>query len=225
MAFNQFFTNINLHSSNKPQLTVDEVEKVQRQRITTLVSHVFQLTYATIFDALIQQEKVNRCNGCAIHHPSQREHSCLMMDSEDGWFYYHDDLRDKIDLNEVHKTAESVCSALGFKLGKSWEAYVAELPKLPWTSVYLTSLELDSVGEIIQPRQLQERILYALYYGPCGVKCKDFNEMEASEDHNAEGVGNVDRTEVQCPENIIRKEEKLMDLDYVINEIQNKFYF
>ena len=49
--------------------------------------------------------------------------------------------------------------------------------------------------------------------------------MEASEDHNAEGAGNVDPTEVQCPENIIRKEEKLMDLDYVINEIQNKFYF
>ena len=222
MPFNQLFTNINLHSSTKPQLTVDEVEKVQRQRITTLVSHVFQLSYATIFDALIQQERVNRCNGCAIHHPSQREHSCLMMDSEDGWFYYHDDLRDKIDLNEVHKTAESVCSALGFKLGKSWEAYVAELPKLPWTSVYLTSLELDSVGEIIQPRQLQERILHALYYGPCGLKCKDFNEMEARKDHNVEGAGNVDSTEVKCPENIMRKEEKLMDLDYVISEIQNK---
>ena len=31
---------------------------------------------------------------------------------------------------------------------------------------------------------------------------------------------NVDPTEVQCPENVLRKEEKLMDLDYVINEIQ-----
>ena len=223
MAFNQLFTNINLHSNTKPQLTVVEVEKVQHQRITSLVGHVFQLSYTAIFDALIQQKRVNHCNGCAIHHPSKREHSCLMMDSEDGWFYYHDDLRDKIDLNEVHKTAESVCSALGFKLGKSWEAYVAELPKLPWTSVYLKSLELDSIGEISQPRQLQERILYALYYGPCGLKCKDFNEMEARKDQNAKGAGNVDSTEVKCPENIMRKEEKLMDLDYVISEIQNKF--
>ena len=49
--------------------------------------------------------------------------------------------------------------------------------------------------------------------------------MEAREDHNAEGGGNVNSTEVKCPENIIRKEEKLKDLDYVINEIQNKFYF
>ena len=49
--------------------------------------------------------------------------------------------------------------------------------------------------------------------------------MEAREDDNAEKVTNVDPAEVQCPENIIRKEEKGMDLDYVINEIQNKFYF
>ena len=30
--------------------------------------------------------------------------------------------------------------------------------------------------------------------------------------------------EVQCPEKVSRKEENLIDLDYVINEIQNKFY-
>ena len=35
----------------------------------------------------------------------------------------------------------------------------------------------------------------------------------------------IDQIEVQCPENIVRKEEKLMNLDYVINKIQSKFYF
>ena len=49
--------------------------------------------------------------------------------------------------------------------------------------------------------------------------------MEIHKDENAEEVMNVDPTEVKYPENIVRKEEKLMDLDYVINEIQNKFYF
>ena len=49
--------------------------------------------------------------------------------------------------------------------------------------------------------------------------------MEIHKDDNAEEVMNVDPTEVQCPENVARKEEKLMDLDYVIDEIQNKFYF
>ena len=49
--------------------------------------------------------------------------------------------------------------------------------------------------------------------------------MEIHKDDNAEEVMDVDPTEVQCPENVVRKEEKLMDLDYVINAIQNKFYF
>ena len=48
--------------------------------------------------------------------------------------------------------------------------------------------------------------------------------METCKDDNAEEIMNVDPTEVQCPENVVRKEEKLMDLDDVINEIQNKFY-
>ena len=102
-----------------------------------------------MFDTLIQEEKLNRCHGCAIQHPSQRQHSCLMMDSEDAWFYYHDEVREKIDLNTVLKTSESVCSVLGFELAKSWEAYVTELPKMPWTSLYLTSLELEGFGEIV----------------------------------------------------------------------------
>ena len=201
MDFNSFVTNIKLDSTSKPQLTVDEVEKIERMRVANIIGHVFQLTYAAIFDSLIQEEKVRRCNGCDIHHPSQREHSCLMMDSEDGQFYYHDDVREKIDLNQLLKTAESVCGALGFKLGKSWKAYVTELPKLPWTNIYLTSI-----------------LLYTLYYGPCGLKCRDVKATEAREE-----VKNIDPIEIKCPENVVRKEE-LMDLDYVVNEIQNKFY-
>ena len=42
-----------------------------------------------------------------------------MMDNEEAWMYYRDDVVEKIDLNAVLKTAESVCSALGFKLAKS----------------------------------------------------------------------------------------------------------
>ena len=119
--------------------------------------------------------------------------------------YYHDEVREKIDLNMVQKTVESVCSALGFKLGKSWNAFVTELPKFPWTSMYLTSLELS------QGEDLKSRILYALFYGPNGLKFKDYN-------HDVE----MDQLEVECPETIVRKEEEPMDLDIVINHIQNK---
>ena len=42
-----------VESSATPLLTVDEVEKVQRQRVASLIGHVFQLTYAATVDKLI----------------------------------------------------------------------------------------------------------------------------------------------------------------------------
>ena len=60
-----------------------------------------------------------------------------MMDNDDAWMYYHDEVVEQIDLKVTLKTAESVCTALGFNLAKSCEAYVTELPKYPWTSMYL----------------------------------------------------------------------------------------
>ena len=81
------------------------------------------------------------------------------MDNNDAWMYYHDEVGEKINLNFILKATERICSALGFKLRKSWEAYVSELPKMPWTSTYLASVELD----VVQGDDLQSRILYALY--------------------------------------------------------------
>ena len=67
----------------------------------------------------------------------------------------------------------SVCSTLGLKLGQTWESYLTELPKLPWTSLYLTSLERENYVE-----DMKERVLYALYYGPYGLKTNDFSSVE-----------------------------------------------
>ena len=114
---------------------------------------------------------------------------------------------EQIDLNSVLKATESICSSLGFKLDKSWEAYVSELPKTPWTSIYLASLELDVFQ---QGDGLQSRILHALYYGPNGLKWKDFGDQQET---------------VECPERVVRKEEEPMDLDLIINDIQNKLCF
>ena len=69
---------------------------------------------------------------------------------------------------------------------------------------------------------MKERVLYALNYGPRGLKT---SSLEIHKDENTEEVMNVDPIEVQCPGNVFRKKEKLTDLDYVINEIQSKFYF
>ena len=175
-----------VESSASALLTIDEVEKVQRQRIASFIGHVFQLTYAAFIDKLIQQEKLNHCDGCAIQHPSQNQHSCLMMDNDDAWKYYHDEVVEQIDLNSMLNATESICSALGFKLDKSWEAYCQILS---WTSIYLASLELDVVQ---QGDDLQSRILYALYYRPNGLKWKDFSDQQET---------------IECPDRVVRKEE------------------
>ena len=85
-----------IESSFTPLSTIDEVDKVQRQRIASFIGDVFQLTYAALIDKLIQQEKLNRCHGCAIQHPSQNQHSCLMMDNDDAWIYYHDEVMEQL---------------------------------------------------------------------------------------------------------------------------------
>ena len=81
-------------------MTVDKVEKINRRQVAC---HAFQLTYAAFFEDLVHQEKVNQGNGTAIHHPSEREYSCLMMDSKEAWDCYHDEAREQIDLVIVMK--------------------------------------------------------------------------------------------------------------------------
>ena len=88
-------SNIHVDSRRGRLLTIDEVEQVQRQSIAGLIGHIFQLTYANMIDELIQEEMLNRCHGCAIQHPSQRQHSCVTMDKEDSWLYYREDVVEK----------------------------------------------------------------------------------------------------------------------------------
>ena len=193
--------------STKPFLTIDEVQHIQRQQIVSLIAHVFRLAYAAMVDSLVHEKKMRNCHGCAIQHPSQRPHSCLMMDGEDAWMYYYDDVVEKIDLSLVLKTAESVCSTLGIKLGNSCEVHVTELPKFPWTNLYITSLEFEGLTRTQQP---QDRILRALYHGLSGLKWKEF----------------VDRdNNVVYRETVIRKDEESTDLEFIIADMQNKLCF
>ena len=55
-----------VESSATPLLTIDKVEKVQRQKIASFIGHVFQLTYAALIDKLIQQDKPHHCHGLKL---------------------------------------------------------------------------------------------------------------------------------------------------------------
>ena len=68
-----------------------------------------------------------------------------MMDNDDAWMYYHDEVVEQIDLNSMLNTTESICSALDFKLGKSWEPYVNELPKIAVRCTALFDLSVWSI--------------------------------------------------------------------------------
>ena len=58
-----------VESTSKPMLTIDEVEQIQRKKVATIIGHVFQLTYAAFFDKLVQEEKVNRCHVALFNIP------------------------------------------------------------------------------------------------------------------------------------------------------------
>ena len=98
----------------------------------------------------------------------------------------------KIDVNAVPNNVESVCNALDFKLGQSWEMYVSELPKMQWTTIFLTSVELDGLVVIFWV------LSHAIHNGPNTLKSKDFSNQQA---------------EMECPEQVVRKDEEAMEID------------
>ena len=131
--------NVVVDSIATPLLAVDEVEQVQQQRIAGLIGHMFQLTCANMVDELIEEEKLLRLCYSAPESKTTffyyiTQHSIIILPRR---------CSGKIDLNAVLSNVENVCNAVGFKLGQSWEMYVSELSKITWTSIFLTSLELD----------------------------------------------------------------------------------
>ena len=69
-------------------------------------------------------------------------------------------------------------------------------------------MDSTALATFLHPQPKAHRKQALKSNGPCGFKTNDFNEMEACEDDSTEEVMNVGLTEVQFPENIIRKEEK-----------------
>ena len=70
---------------------------------------------------------------------------------------------------------------------------------MPWTSIFLASLEVDGFdGDI------KSRVSRAIHDG---LKSKDFSDQQA---------------QIECPEQVVRKDEEPMEIDTVINDIQNK---
>ena len=200
---------------------IDELENGENKRGAVLVGHVFQLAFAAVCDELIQQEKWEQCHGCAINHPSQRQHSCLMIDNEEAWFRYFDQVVDKVDLSRIRRIAENACGALGFKLSDKWETYVSDLPKHPRTAIYLTTLELKSAGDVVHLEGLKTCILNAIYYRVNGQYYHYFRDPQRSV-YSDQELSEVEPTRDYCAQ---AREDHCRDIDFLANEIHNQLRF
>ena len=52
--------------------------------------------YASEIASIVTTFVVQSCNGCIIDHPSQRQHSCLMMEPDEKMWLYFDDAMDSV---------------------------------------------------------------------------------------------------------------------------------
>ena len=178
---------------------IDELENVENERAVVLVGHVFQLAFAAVCDELIQQEIRENCHGCALNHPSQRQHSCLMIANEEAWFRYFDQVVVKVDLARIRRIVENVCGALGIKLSDNWATYVSQLPKHSRTTIYLTSLELKNAGDVVYFEEMKTRILNAIYYRVNGENYHDFRHQKR-ESYSDQELSELEPTADYCSE-------------------------
>ena len=70
---------------------------------------------------------------------------------------------------------------------------------MSWTALFLTSFELDGFGG-----DLQSHILRAIHDGANVLKSKNFS---------------IQQVEMECPEQVVRKDEGAMEIDSVISDI------
>ena len=51
-------------------------------------TNLMNVIFSQCIDLRVQQLRKEKCCGCEIDHPSQRQHDCLMMSDEEAWITY-----------------------------------------------------------------------------------------------------------------------------------------
>lgn len=69
---------------------IDECEMIFSHR-QKLIEDKLLNCYADEIATLISCLVIKNCNGCIIDHPSQRQHPCLMMESDEKMLLYFDE--------------------------------------------------------------------------------------------------------------------------------------
>ncbi len=87
---------------------IDEIKIPQSDR-QKLIEQKLTECYAEEISSVISNLVVENCNGCITDHPSQRQHPCLMMKSDERLFLYFDEALPRIsEAKVIEKFMESL---------------------------------------------------------------------------------------------------------------------
>ena len=79
---------------------IDEI-KIFLSNRQKLIEQKLIKCYAEEISSVISNLAVENCNGCITDHPSQRQHPCLMMESDERLFLYFDEALPRISEAKV----------------------------------------------------------------------------------------------------------------------------
>ena len=93
LGFDFYNKNNNLKLTMPTDIAEEELILSHRQRlIEDKLLNCYVIEVASIITALV----VKNCNRCIIDHPSQRQHPCLTMESDERMWLYFDEALDVV---------------------------------------------------------------------------------------------------------------------------------
>lgn len=83
------------------EMDIASKQSVSTDRSMRMMTDVFMFIYARKVREMVDKLSRRHCYGCSAYHPSQRNHSCLMMTDIEHLNMYFDDAVDAIFLDEI----------------------------------------------------------------------------------------------------------------------------
>ena len=87
---------------------IDKIKILQSNRQKLIEQKLIEC-YAQEISSVIFNLVVKNCNGCITEHPSQRQHPCLMMESDERLFLYFDEALPRVsEVRVIERFVESL---------------------------------------------------------------------------------------------------------------------
>ena len=125
------------------KIKIDESEIAERAFLLELISTVLQLSYTSRCDDKVLKLVDSSCEGCKLKLRGRENHHCRMTEENEAYLLYYNKAKQLVDPNRVWDSATQVSQMLVFNIHPSWRAYISDLYKLPWATVFGFSLQIE----------------------------------------------------------------------------------